>query len=343
MKMFNILLLTDYRNAFYSSTKNTKTLCTMDVEKIHTGLTERGFDVTVQGFSEVDFSLDYSDTAVIFTSSEDYGLTYRSYIEDVMLALKNKGALLIPDFIFLRAHHNKSFMEMLRMTILPEQAKIVNTHVFGTYEEFKKTKLSEGKYVIKSAFGAGSNGVTMANNIAELDKKVRKISRNFSLAVVLKEIKKRILWGSKYHKASIHNKKYIVQNFVDGLSGDYKVLRYGKRFYSLYRENRENDFRASGGGKLTYNLPSELSETKLLSFAKQMSDKIGTPLCSLDIAWDGKKFILIEFQCLCFGPYTAEHSDHYYSYENEDWKRYDETCDLEAVFCDAIKEYLEKC
>jgi hypothetical protein len=70
------------------------------------------------------------------------------------------------------------------------------------------------------------------------------------------------------------------------------------------------------------------------------SECIGTPLCSLDIGFDGAVFHLIEFQCLNFGPLTAEKSRHYHKYINGRWDKVVEQCDLEYVFCEAIADYL---
>jgi hypothetical protein len=336
-----ILILTDYKNSFYSSTKNVKTLCTLDVTRIKEYFETMGFVVEVRTFSKIDYGKDYMDTYVIYTSSEDLGLRYKSYIEDIILFLKEKGAIIIPDFIFLRAHHNKSFMEMLRYTLIPEQADLLKTRVFGTLEELISADLPEQKYIIKSAYGAGSKFVKKANNKAELIKVATKISRDFDLKDIASEYRRRVLWKGYYNR-SLNRNKFIIQNFFDGLGGDFKVLKYGERFYTLYRQNRLNDFRASGGGRLNFNLPVDVNEKELLDFARKMSDKIGAPLCSLDIAWDGIRFILLEFQCLCFGPYAAEKSEYCNIYKNGEWmKVYENRC-LEEVLCDAIIDYIRR-
>ncbi len=336
-----ILILTDYKGAFYSSTSNIKTLCTLDVIKIKKYFEKMGYVTEIRSFSNIDYKINYVDTYIIYTSSEDRGLRYKSYIEDIILYLKEKGAKVIPDFLFLHAHHNKSFMEFLRYKLIPEQAELLNTRVFGTLEELKEADLPEQKYVIKSAYGAGSKFVNFAENKAELIKIARKISQIYDLEDIASEFKKRVIWKG-YYNNSLNREKFIVQNFIEGLSGDYKVLKYGKKFYTLYRQNRPNDFRASGGGRLNFDLPDNISEKQLLNFAKEMSDKIGTPLCSLDIAWDGNKFILLEFQCLCFGPYAAEKSECYSIYENGEWIRVNESCCIEEVICDAIIDYINQ-
>jgi glutathione synthase/RimK-type ligase-like ATP-grasp enzyme len=312
----------------------------MDIGKIVMCFEKLGIQTEVTSFDKLDLRSSYQDTVVLYTSSEDLELKYKSYIEDIILFLERRGAILLPDFAFFRAHHNKSFMELLRYELFPEQSENLNTRIFGTLEEFIRADLPDKKFVVKSAYGAGSRYVKLAKDKAGLANIAAKMSRCIQPMGLIKEIRRRIIWRG-YHKASLNRNKFIVQNFIEGLRGDFKVLKYGRRFYTLYRKNRKNDFRASGGGRLEFRLPENVSEEGLLDFAKEISDKIGTPLCSLDIAWDGKKFILIEFQCINFGPYAAEKSTHCHIYENGKWTESKEVCCLEQVFCEAIAEYVE--
>jgi len=55
-----------------------------------------------------------------------------------------------------------------------------------------------------------------------------------------------------YVKRSLHRRKFVVQNFIGGLTHDYKVLAYGKKYYVVRRDNRPGDFRASGSGLLSW-------------------------------------------------------------------------------------------
>lgn len=335
-----LILLTDYRNAFYSSTMNNRTLCTMNIERIVECFQQEGIHVEVCPFSKIDTSRNFKDVYVLYTSSEDYGLTYKSFIEDIVLFLEKAGAKLLPDYAFLRAHHNKVFMELLRCQLFKEKDNLLNTKVFGAYEELDIKSFPPKKFVIKSAFGAGSKYVKCVDSSRELQVISKKMSRSTSIKGFLSEQKKRLMWRG-YIKSSLNREKFIVQDFVEGLSGDFKVLMYGEKFYILQRKNRPNDFRASGSGRLSYDFPEDVSEYGLLDYAKEVSDIIGTPLCSMDIAWDGKQFILIEFQSLYFGPYTAEHSEKYYHRENDTWVSVQEKCDLEKTFCEAIVHYMK--
>ena len=86
-------------------------------------------------FSDIDFSRKYNDYFIIYQSSEDQGLFYKSYIEDVCLFLEISGEVLIPGYQYLRAHHNKAFREMVRFTFKDERLKTIKSKVFGTYED----------------------------------------------------------------------------------------------------------------------------------------------------------------------------------------------------------------
>ena len=91
----------------------------------------------------------------------------------------------------------------------------------------------------------------------------------------------------------------IVQPFIPGLHGDYKVLIFGRKYYTLYRKNRENDFRASGSG-FFYDVPLEEHEG-LLNFARKITREIDFPIFGMDIAFDGKDYHLLEFQVIHLG------------------------------------------
>lgn len=335
-----IVLIQDYRNSFYSKIDNQKTLCSMDVGKIVNNFRELGFFVEVKNFENIDFLASWVGIPVIYTSSEDIGSIYKSYIEDVMLALEQLGAVLLPSYLYLRGHHNKTFMEALRYKLFPEESKKLNSRCFGTYEELVKADLG-GKWpkVIKAAFGAGSKQVEKASDQKELLKIARKFCGFMPINDVLREYRSRILWRGYVNK-SLRRSKFVVQNLVLGLDGDFKVLKYGERYYLLTRRNRTGDFRASGSGDFSFNIPQNVEQEALLDYAKAISERIGTPLCSLDIGFDGTAFHLIEYQCLNFGPLTAERSLHYHKNIGGRWTTVVEKCDLEYIFCEAIADYI---
>lgn len=336
-----INVLTDYRGWFCSSVLVYKQtgIVSMDIDKLKAYALDESLELYFIQYSEIDLKRDYSGQCFIYTSSEDPELKYKSYFEDVLYALHRKGAILLPEWRYMRAHHNKALMEMLRDVDLAEIDTGIHSRIFGCYEEFFQC-IDEIRFpcVFKTAEGAGSKGVALFNDKEQAQKLLKELNINHKASL------KEKLWLSirRIKPSTIHSNyrnKFVIQNFIQGLSGDFKVLVFGDKYYALSRKNRDNDFRASGGGRLNYEpeLPNGIFD-----FAKSVYDALNVPILSLDIAFDGNRFYLIEFQCLHFGTATLEYSTHYHCLENGKWVRRDEMSVLEKEFIHSLKNYLSK-
>jgi hypothetical protein len=252
------------------------------------------------------------------------------------------GANVMPRYELLRAHHNKVAMEALRWIYFPDEAKAFDTGLFGTMEEaLSSLSAANRPLIVKSAEGAGATGVVKADNLAEARTAIRKMSRDrFSLVPLLREKAKRLLkkdWTSR----SLHRQKFIVQNLVEGLQGDCKILNFFGHFYVLYRRNRPNDFRASGSGLFSHEIPADIPIADLLAYAEAASSRIDAPTLSLDVGYDGKNFHLIEFQALHFGTLTAELSTGYWRRDEQGgWSNIDDRCVIEDVYARAVADYV---
>ena len=141
-------------------------------------------------------------------------------------------------------------------------------------------------------------------------------------------------------KETIFRKKYIVQDFVPNLNGDYKVLYFGGKYYTLYRKNRENDFRASGGGRLF--VCNEEEEKGLLDFAKKVVEELDFTIIGMDIAFDGEKYHLLEYQFIHLGPYTLQTAEYYLKEDNGSFVRIYEKSDLETEFVRRLLLYIKE-
>jgi hypothetical protein len=131
----------------------------------------------------------------------------------------------------------------------------------------------------------------------------------------------------------------VVQNYIEGLTGDYKVLYFGNKYYTLYRQNRENDFRASGSGKF-FEVPEEEHEG-LLNFARKLTFEIDFPIIGMDIGFDGTNYHLLEFQMIHLGPYTLQAANFWHEFIDNKWVRFEGESDLEEEFSRSIYEYIE--
>jgi len=342
----SILMLVDYRGAFWSSTRNISVFCSLDVGRIRDALTELGHEVEVLEFAELDLSRpDLPGTYVIYTSSEDSGALYKRYIEAQVFGLAMAGAHPIPEPTLLLAHHDKVMMESARRALLGTAAGQPVSRSFGTLEEFSRY----GRYwpsepaVLKPSHGAGSRGVELVRDNRSALRAAKRLMRSTNLRETGLEFARR-LRRRDYVPRSLHRRAIVLQQFLPGLHGDYKVLRYGERFYALARANRPDDFRASGSGRLDYAPEQKVDIAPILDAAKAWSDALGSPYCSLDIAYDpgvGVDPHLIEFQCVMFGAATAENSSGYYVLGDGGWTRVEEACDMDRVFAQATSSYIE--
>lgn len=335
--MNNLTILVDYRGAFYSSTSNANTFCSMDLQLLRSRFVSIGWDVKIVEFPDIDFQKDWSNEVVLYQSAEDPGLEYKSYIEDVILGLSLVGARAIPSFPYLRAHHNKVFMEILRQSSGIPEANTLSSKVFGTYEDFVKRSLSYPA-VAKAAESSGSRGVTLIKNPKEATSILNRMTRSRLDDKVLREHLKRLL-RKDYVPYSLNRRKVILQDYISDLTYDYKVLVYGKQVYILQRQVRDNDFRASGSGKFRW--PHELPQG-FLDFVWKLFEGFDVPNASFDIAESKGTFYLLEAQFVDFGPLTMEKSTFHWVRQVDGWELTEAHSELESTFADGISTYAYK-
>lgn len=333
-----VYLLIDYREHFYESTRSRGE--SIQINRLKKLFADSSLDLVIKHFHEVNFRKeDYNGAWVVYQSSEDRGQYYKDYIEDVLLGLQLQGARLIPDFYKFRAHHNKVFMEFYRDLACSEIGKTITSRGYGTLEEFKNDLLkTPGSLVMKPSAGALSAGVRLVEGDGEKLQHAAKLSRTVHwLDWIKNEVNKIRL--KEYSPKSCHRKKFITQNLIPGLSGDYKILVYGEKYYVLYREIRKGDFRASGSGIFSY---PEKTPFELLDFCQEVFYGFNAPFISLDVAEADGEFHLLEFQFLSFGNYTIEKSEHYYSHSTTGWKLVKEIPDLEREIAASLIFFIDR-
>jgi glutathione synthase/RimK-type ligase-like ATP-grasp enzyme len=336
-----IILLTDYKGFFSSKQKAQFYRGGLNLGKVASYFSAQGIAVEVVPFHELNtVSINKDETILLYTSSEDKFGFYKSYIEDIIFDLEQQGFNVLPSYAFLKAHNNKVAMELLRMRSGLASIQTIQTRTFGTLEDLKmEAQHFNYPVVIKPASGAMSKGVAKADYADELIRVAKRISRTLMPFHDIKELLRKIKYRSYYRRESFFRAKFVVQNLIEGLSNDWKVLVYGDKCFALCRNNRPNDFRASGSGLFIFrkDLPDGM-----LDFALTVRRHFKVPHISLDIGFDGQKFHLIEFQFLHFGTTTLEKSPHYYQLEGSEWKLIKGKSELEQIFVDSIVDYLSE-
>lgn len=346
-----ILVLHDYRGYLASSymQKSKK----IDILLLKRELIKRNFDVEIRSLHDLTFPDNYEGEYVLYPSSEDHGLFYKSFIEDILLRLEMDGAVLLPKFEYFRAHHNKVFMELYRTKLSKEYQTIKSVFLYGVENLNKILEKEKMEYplVVKCAEGSGSAGVRLVQNEQELLKKIYQMGKiTFENYCCTKKDKIRHFLGRVIRKILKTGRveqpkpreKLVIQTFIPNLQCDYKILVFGEKYYLLKRYIRKGEFRASGSGN--FEFPSQFTdvEKKILDFAFGAYEQLNAPMLSIDVAFDGVRCHMLEFQCVNFGPYTLQFSSAYYKKVNGIWEKIDGQSVLEEEIANAVKYYVDK-
>ena len=341
--MNKITLLVDYRSCFGSRYDSKVYRNGMDKSLLKKYFKEHGFKVKFLSFFKINFREDHKGKIYLYTSSEDPGYLYKSYIEDIILGLTLKGAIVLPDYKYLRANNNKVFMEILRDISSNSAIKNIASNHFGTHDELINN-FSElpDKTILKLSEGASSFGVFKAESHRELEKISKKVTKSRYVFDDLWDIGRSIKHKG-YKRESINRKKVIVQNVIPDLDNDWKILIYDRKYYVMYRPVRKNDFRASGSGhdRYLYGNKTPIPDG-LLDFCESIYKDMNVPNLSIDVAFDGKEFYLIEFQAIYFGSVCQRRSNCYHLKINKNWEMIKEKLDLEKVYADSIITYIKR-
>ncbi|MBK6267065.1 hypothetical protein JKA74_18620 [Marivirga sp. S37H4] len=336
-----LIILTDYRHSLYSTVKYGNASDNgIDLNRLENHIGSHGFKIRILNFFELDFTTEnFTDKYIIYQSSEDHNAFYKSYIEDIIYAINLQGGIIIPSFKYLKAHHNKVFMELLRDITKIEGVEHSHSKKYGTLEEFlSDSNRIEFPVVIKSAAGTMSKTVRKAENFNDAIKAIKFLSRTFNVKEALKSILKKVI-RNHYTPKSNYRNKFIVQPLIEGLDGDFKVLIFeGPKIFLVKRSLKRNDFRASGSGLISYDydLDSELLDTCM-----KIYNSFNTPFISIDLAKKNEEYFLIEFQFIMFGTTVLEKSKWFFTKNNGQWvKEISNNLILEEIYADSIIKFI---
>lgn len=334
-----IALITDYLDRFGSKQRSKTYRSGLNIDRIIELF--KIYDCEVKTFSFTDFSQlvhEKDKYFILYTSSEDNGGHYKSFIEDSIQFLSLTQHICIPEIKYLRAHNNKVFMEMLRSFHKFSDENIFNTKYAATKKEISNLKI-EFPAVVKGPDGALSKSVEKVENLDEVYRFFSKNAPKTGIEYKLREYIRRIRHRNNYNPEELKRGKLIIQNFIPGINFDWKVLVYHDIIFALKRQNRKNDFRASGSGLYEY---SEEVPDKILNLAWETRKKLNVPHLSLDIAETADELIIFEFQAIYFGTKTIENSTYHFINEKGIWKLNKGEVELEDIYVCSTMDYIEE-
>lgn len=194
---------------------------------------------------------------------------------------------------------------------------LVKTWAF--YEQQKAldwSKTTSYPKVFKLRCGAGSSNVLLVRTAKQASKLIKKMFKSgipkigrksiwldslaklkseFSFANILRLAKAtiRLVIKGKFEKYMGNEKGYAYfQDFIDGADHDLRIVVIGNRAIGIKRSIRENDFRASGSGKIQYD--KSLFSDNLLKLAFQVAEKTKSQCIAIDFIPNNEQYSIIE-------------------------------------------------
>jgi glutathione synthase/RimK-type ligase-like ATP-grasp enzyme len=214
-------------------------------------------------------------------AATSYYRGYRHLVNSIVPVLQGIGMRLIPTAEHVLAYENKSMQVAVGRAL---HLKMPPSFAVATAEEFQRAAGTVGyPFVLKGPEGFGSASVSAVSSGKEMEALIPKLF-------------------SEKARGTRGVGVAIVQQFLPGLSGDWKVIVTGCTAASLYRRARPADFRASGSGLFEFRT----APSYILEFANAVRVKLGAPWVSCDIAETQEGAILIEYQVVHFGTTTVD-------------------------------------
>jgi glutathione synthase/RimK-type ligase-like ATP-grasp enzyme len=345
--MKNIFILTGY-NHFFGQAR--KPWVSINTKLLIDELMEKGLYVKEYPFHRiVNSEIEIRDSIVFYTFSQRANLN--SYIRDAINYLSKNGNILIPNLDLLYCYENKGYQESIKKNLGIENLQALS---FSSKRELAEYNI-DFPVVLKPIEGSCGKNIFLVNDNEKLIKCISKIEPRMSI------LEKADLFRRKYFRLNkkflgfddfnykkdylqykdyiSHETRFILQEFVPGLQFDYKIVIMGEKYYVTKRLNRKRDFRASGGGRFTYDFKAT---DELLNYAKHIFECFDTPCLSIDVGFGDNKFYLFEFQASHFGIVTMARNKGYYKMIHNNWEFVPNKIIFEKELASSLILYLHK-
>lgn len=344
MKELNII--TGYDNFIGQSRKP---WVSIDTDRFLDELKKQGISPKLYELHQlVNGEITLKDKDIFYSFSHRENL--RSYLHDGLIWLESLGNKLIPSLDLFLCHDNKGWQELFKKKIGLSDLECL---YFSSKKELAGYDL---KYplVFKTISGSNSTGVALVHNLDELLYEIKIRERRLGVFEKIDMFRRKHLRKHKKfpgypnydsrHDAELyedyiqHQLTFILQEFVPGLSHDYRVVVLGEKHFISKRGIREGDFRASGAGKFDF-MPE--NPEPILDRAKQVYEMLDTPFLSIDLGegQDGSIHIF-EFQAQHFGVNTIIRGSGYYTYSDGKWEFHEQKPRLEEYLAQGMASYL---
>lgn len=226
------------------------------------------------------------------------------FAKQLLYSVQQSGKKVFPDF-----YTNWHFDDKVGQKYLLESigAPLVPTYIFYEKDEaLEWAEKTEFPKVFKLRGGAGSSNVKLVKDkaatirlinkafgkgfpsydrLGDLKENMRKLNWNQSTALNLIKSFRRLFMSTEFAKNIGPQKGYVLfQDFIPNNKFDIRVVVIGERAFAIKRMVRDNDFRASGSGKILYD-KKEIDE-RCLQIAFHVTEKLKAQCTAYDFVFD---------------------------------------------------------
>ncbi|MDD2422648.1 MAG: hypothetical protein PHG34_00365, partial [Candidatus Cloacimonetes bacterium] len=132
---------------------------------------------------------------------------------------------------------------------------------------------------------------------------------------------------------------FVLQEYIPGLSYDYRVIILGEKYFISKRHTKAGDFRASGAKLFDFDIKDPAA---VLNKAKSLYELFNAPFLSVDLGENAAgELFLFEYQAAHFGINAIVRGKGYYTHENQNWLFHQEKQAFEKYLAQGLIHYLE--
>lgn len=236
---------------------------------------------------------------------------YEDKIKEYYL-LKSKDFPIIDSYPFWNYIPALAFLKKAAYPIIAKLPKGASSSNVVLIKSFR-----EGRKIIKQVFERGvrtkrldSDSNLLSFRMAGILKYGKLLLKDFLISIgMLKE-------KSAYPEWQIQKDAILFQKFLPNNTYDTRVTIIGKRAFAFRRFVRENDFRASGSGKIDYD-PSKIDKRQI-EIAFSISEKFNFNVMAYDFIYGEDRKPFINEISYCFFDWAVQNCPGYWD-DNLDW------------------------
>lgn len=194
-----------------------------------------------------------------------------------MYLLQSISAPIVPSYIF---YTKKEALKWIEEISLPKVFKLRGGSGSSNVKLVKTKK--QAKHLIKQAF---EKGFSQYDRFAHLKDRYKAYKNGRDSFLGVCKSFARLFIPTEYSKMHSKEKGYVYfQDFIPNNTFDIRICVVDDKAFALKRMCRENDFRASGGGRIIYD-KNQIDE-RCVKIAFDVNDKLKTQSIAFDFVFD---------------------------------------------------------